>query len=127
MRISDWSSDVCSSDLSPPPPPEIAIPQPRVFPESITATRDGTLIVASAGNGTIWRARPGDKAAPFFIEPDSSGHSSVLGVFARSEERFVGKECVCMFKSRWSSATTQKKDNILIHRNGTNSILLYKH
>ncbi|BAI95053.1 hypothetical protein Sj15T_29530 [Sphingobium sp. TA15] len=89
MRRARWMGLAVAAGLlgaaappPPPPPPEIAIPQPRVFPESITATRDGTLIVGSAGNGTIWRARPGDKAATIFIAPDSSGLVSVLGVFA---------------------------------------------
>ncbi|HWL46231.1 MAG TPA: hypothetical protein VNQ31_00810, partial [Sphingomonadaceae bacterium] len=63
-------------------PADIAIPQAQVFPESITATRDGTLIVGSAGNGTVWRARPGDAAAAVFIDPARSGLVSVLGVYA---------------------------------------------
>src|SRR3546814_13701384 len=86
MRRARWMGLAVAAGLlgaaappSPPPPPEIAIPQPRVFPESITATRDGTLIVGSAGNGTIWRARPGDKAATIFIAPDSSGLVSEIG------------------------------------------------
>src|SRR3546814_5205990 len=75
MRISDWSSDVCSSDLS---------PARRISP--LQVTKSSGLI---SGNGKS-RAPPAASSACCF---DSS---------RRSEERRVGKECVSTCRSRWS-------------------------
>src|SRR3546814_20066918 len=72
MRISDWSSDVCSSDL---PTPGVHVPR---------------------GHGHAGRshARPIRAASP-------PGTAAVRSP-ARSEERRVGKECVSTCRSRWS-------------------------
>src|SRR3546814_15618221 len=71
MRISDWSSDVCSSDLP-----------PRAAAERYCRTRKGA---APAGNpGTPRQSADGSPATSF------GGASPHL----RSEERRVGKECV---------------------------------
>src|SRR3546814_1320594 len=83
MRISDWSSDVCSSDLagflrSPSPTPCRAL-SPRPDPP---LPRRG-----KRGLGT---------PCPFL---DSS------------EERRVGKECVSTCRSRWSPYHYKKKDS----------------
>jgi sugar lactone lactonase YvrE len=62
-------------------PTELQLPGTRVFPESITSTTDGTLIIGSLGHGNILRAAPG-KGAEEWIKPGANGLSSVLGVFA---------------------------------------------
>src|SRR3546814_1346878 len=82
MRISDWSSDVCSSDL---------------FLQTVTSALEGNeadvsqalddLAVVAKGLG----AR--DEAIGSLIE-----NLEVV----RSEERRVGKECVSTCRSRWS-------------------------
>src|SRR3546814_10467519 len=83
MRISDWSSDVCSSDLADPhavnaahrPPdrePEVArleVPLLEVLPGALR------LVLGVAGQ---------------------------MHLAVRSEERRVGKECVSTCRSRWS-------------------------
>src|SRR3546814_3207359 len=82
MRISDWSSDVCSSDLSP-----------------------HSAFRASRRGGPENRAHPlpaihiggGGGASPSARAADRSD-----GRCRRSEERRVGKECVSTCRSRWS-------------------------
>src|SRR3546814_7712604 len=78
MRISDWSSDVCSSDL-PVQPSLMAIMSRRA-----TAETQGEVQGISAmamGLGQLF--------APLLLT-------------GRSEERRVGKECVSTCRSRWS-------------------------
>src|SRR3546814_7130244 len=89
MRISDWSSDVCSSDL-------VAAP---VADELAHQVR---LLVAVLG-----RADPVDGVGPdFFAQLHQVGADLVQGGVPadalRSEERRVGKECVSTCRSRWS-------------------------
>src|SRR3546814_5543894 len=76
MRISDWSSDVCSSDLDLPDPVGI----------------DGVdLDHADAVAHQQQRLRILHRH-----------HDIGLVVIVRSEERRVGKECVSTCRSRWS-------------------------
>src|SRR3546814_13663410 len=78
MRISDWSSDVCSSDLSPPSP-------------STTCARRSTAPCRSPKSAWCIRAA----ASPALTRPiDAVGGGSPGPHHRRSEERRVGKECV---------------------------------
>jgi sugar lactone lactonase YvrE len=61
---------------------EITLPGTRVFPESITSTADGSLIVGSLGHGNILRIAPGQTAATEWIKPGTGGLNQVLGVYA---------------------------------------------
>src|SRR5277367_6739095 len=61
---------------------EITLPGTRVFPESITSTADGTLIVGSLGHGNVMRIAPGSSTAEEWIKPGTGGLNSVFGVFA---------------------------------------------
>ena len=63
-------------------PEEVMIPGQRVFPESMTSTPDGTLIIGSIGAKTIFRAKPGAAAAEAWIQPGTDGLSSIFGVLA---------------------------------------------
>src|SRR3546814_9171879 len=91
MRISDWSSDVCSSDLI-------------TIGETYTATdidKDGDLDGAFAiGSNRVGIATAGAftgnivNAGAIAIEGNDSA--------GRSEERRVGTECVSTCRSRWS-------------------------
>src|SRR3546814_16185919 len=102
MRISDWSSDVCSSDLH--------------------------LVELGPGRGTLMRdvmragrTVPGFcEAAQIVLVEASPGLSSIqaetlkdAGVTARwrSEERRVGKECVRTCRSRGSPYHSKKNTN----------------
>src|SRR3546814_3141991 len=78
MRISDWSSDVCSSDLALPDTVARRCGMPAraaVAAASREADRDTLLVSIQACESPGW---------------------------ARSEERRVGKECVSTCRSRWS-------------------------
>jgi sugar lactone lactonase YvrE len=61
---------------------EIVLPGKGIFPESITSTADGTLIVGSLGHGNVSRIAPGKTAAEEWIKPGTGGLNGVLGVFA---------------------------------------------
>ena len=61
---------------------EITLPGTRVFPESITSTANGTLIVGSLGHGNVSRIAPGKTTAEEWIKPGTGGLNQVLGVFA---------------------------------------------
>src|SRR3546814_7425231 len=88
MRISDWSSDVCSSDLLP-----VAVRHFR--PEPLAARRPAPE-----------RRHVG--LGPGFIDEEQAGriNPALIGLPlhppASSEERSVGKECVSTGRSRWS-------------------------
>src|SRR3546814_13403206 len=97
MRISDWSSDVCSSDL-----------------EHRTATQPGRLLERGfrAPQGSGRRARQTDRrrsALDKVQQPLSPAWPPDLKRGRRSEERRVGKECVSTCRSRWSPDHSKKK------------------
>src|SRR3546814_20089438 len=102
MRMSDWSSDVCSSDLLPPLPP-------RRGTEYAGADRD----VRNLHSGEPYM--PGSKPLfPRVLVPAALRSPALAlalavatltltagnGTASRSEERRVGKECVstCSFR-----------------------------
>src|SRR3546814_2408199 len=79
MRISDWSSDVCSSDLS--------------------------QVVAEANDVAMLPAAIIEVMLPIVVAKDKLVdrlRAIVEGIDQRSEERRVGKECVRTCRSRWS-------------------------
>src|SRR3546814_15208285 len=108
MRISDWSSDVCSSDLL-----------------SLRLTgggfRDGggridlrhfhDLIITVVRRKILHvegvRCLVGKFTDPVVIELDFNPCAN--GRFVSSDERRVGKECVSTFRSRWSPSHEKKK------------------
>src|SRR3546814_7335232 len=75
MRISDWSSDVCSSDLR---------SEPITAEIRGLADKVGHILVLSIGAGP------------------EKGERTCCTPAGRSEERRVGKECVSTCRSRWS-------------------------
>src|SRR3546814_5213929 len=90
MRISDWSSDVCSSDL----PMRMHLPLPV---DAEHFNRWLALFEEAAGETC-----PPAAAAHFMERARRVAESLELGIAGRSEERRVGKECVSMCRSRWS-------------------------
>ncbi|MGO9994863.1 MAG: PQQ-dependent sugar dehydrogenase [Steroidobacteraceae bacterium] len=44
-------------------PAELAIPGDKIYPESLTSTADGTVIIGSIGTRTIFRVKPGSATA----------------------------------------------------------------
>src|SRR3546814_3039340 len=103
MRISDWSSDVCSSDL------RIIAMYARgmsvreiqaflaesygteVSPDFISSVTDEVMAEAMA-----WQSRPLEVMYPVVF------FDALRVKIRRSEERRVGKECVSTCRSRWS-------------------------
>src|SRR3546814_4910336 len=81
MRISDWSSDVCSSDLA-------------VRAELVEAP----FFLARQKKRAALRQAQGERSLVFF----ASSRETIPRARARSEERRVGKECVSTCRSRWS-------------------------
>jgi sugar lactone lactonase YvrE len=62
--------------------PQIIIDDKRSFPESLTSTADGTIILGSLDHGTIYRAPKGSTKATPWIAAGPNGLGRVLGVFA---------------------------------------------
>src|SRR3546814_15678167 len=97
MRISDWSSDVCSSDLLVcEGRHEGAVAADLVAVERIVAEAGGSPVENSIPK--ILRANP-FPAVNSMVGPEGERWVPVHG---RSEERRVGKECVSTCRSRWS-------------------------
>src|SRR3546814_11862058 len=96
MRISDWSSDVCSSDLW----VGHLLPPSYVF-EGMRAIVAGQSMPIAALCGALALARAQIVAASWCF---ARVHRYAVrsGLLARSEERRVGKECVRTCRSRWS-------------------------
>src|SRR3546814_12246709 len=96
MRISDWSSDVCSSDL-----PTAAYMKPEKSGTAPICSRlasgychDPAAVLNSSINvPTRWKIRM---------------TTASFGV-SRLEERRVGKECVSTCRSRWEPDHEKKK------------------
>src|SRR3546814_7074831 len=84
MRISDWSSDVCSSDL-----------------RAVTAIDDDDGWIDPRDG----LQRPTDLIDMLHLVMEDVGMVGAIAAHARqhrSEERRVGKECVSTCSSRWS-------------------------
>jgi streptogramin lyase len=61
---------------------DVVVPGSTDFPESMSASSDGTLYFSSFANGRVWRAKPGEATASEFIKSGSNGLASALGVLA---------------------------------------------
>src|SRR3546814_12435059 len=85
MRISDWSSDVCSSDLF---DSSMAILETGLF------DKHGVETIGVAGH-----PEGSPDIAPAALEAALAWKNAFA---ERSEERRVGKECVSTCRSRWS-------------------------
>jgi sugar lactone lactonase YvrE len=61
---------------------EITFADGRIFPESLTSTKDGAVYVGSLGLDSVYRAAPSSAQAQRWIQPKANGLQMVLGVFA---------------------------------------------
>jgi sugar lactone lactonase YvrE len=62
--------------------PEITFADGRIFPESLTSTRDGAIYFGSVGLDSVYRATPDSSVARTWIQPKTNGLQQVLGVLA---------------------------------------------
>src|SRR3546814_2431494 len=85
MRISDWSSDVCSSDLD---VPNCTIQMSAPLRLYFSRKASVSPIEGASGRDPV-------------VEPATTMPVGVMPT-PRSEERRVGKECVSTCRSRWS-------------------------
>src|SRR3546814_12906333 len=114
MRISDWSSDVCSSDLL----KVDAINKRRGFSARRSALFAAAMPILSTLFGTVAFLASSTVVSVIFLlllgfviaayNGPANGlvitisDKRVHGLSVRSEERRVGKECVSTCRSRWS-------------------------
>src|SRR3546814_4744887 len=108
MRISDWSSDVCSSDLDRKAEflLEVGKDLHRLFQaDAALAGERGAVRLVVGGLVDETDAEP---AAEFLHR--AGDHEGMVAAFhlegtgdQKSEERRVGKECVSTCRSRWST------------------------
>src|SRR3546814_18415955 len=104
MRISDWSSDVCSSDLLRGGYPEGDGDSDFRRADLRTERR----AVLGPGPPRLSRTRPGEGLSGW----RASGSCPPLPSQAwRSEERRVGEECVSKCRSRWSPYHEKKRND----------------
>src|SRR3546814_19425048 len=97
MRISDWSSDVCSSDLF----LDRGLVKPPLFVQSIFGILGG---IGADPENVLHMKRIADKlfGDAFHWSVLAAGRFQLPFVTLRSEERRVGKEWVSTCRSRWS-------------------------
>src|SRR3546814_15315770 len=127
MRISDWSSDVCSSDLSVASSrdprldereelvEDAVLESDRKRQEAVEPSLDGrhlvledAILVDQLETGAMLEfveRGAGELAPRQQVEPAQEGSAGI-----RSEERRVGKECVSTCRSRWSPYHEKKKN-----------------
>src|SRR3546814_13968546 len=99
MRISDWSSDVCSSDLWG------GVPGASTFGNNyLSVDAAGNLVNSNFVNGidTFNPVPGGCTNDNFYIQAATGRCVYDFNATARSEERRVGKEGVSTCRSRWS-------------------------
>src|SRR3546814_11979929 len=102
MRISDWSSDVCSSDLA-----LEGLLDLIGFAAVDEAERDGLAACAVEDDEAdlLGEILPRGVEAEIEFAREGAQHLHVI----RSEERRVGKEGVSTCRSRWSQCPYKKK------------------
>src|SRR3546814_20855664 len=109
MRISDWSSDVCSSDLGGVRPGRLS----TVVAEQDTAEdgNDDIVVAMTMKTGRI--------NADLSVGVDLTQVTPL-----RSEERRVGKECVSTCRYRWSPYHYKKK-SLNYYSNNSHPLAIY--
>src|SRR3546814_14882449 len=98
MRISDWSSDVCSSDL----PARVSMSMPQLPAIRRATPADAETVSALATRTfveTFGHLYPAEDLQAFLA------NAYAVEKQRRSEERRVGKACVSTCRSRWSPYT----------------------
>src|SRR3546814_17226422 len=124
MRISDWSSDVCSSDRY-----DLIVANPPYVPtaewKALAAEyrHEPKLALAAGGDGMDIVARILENAARHlsgdgWLVCEVGGSVAEFEARWRSGERSVGKECVSTCRSRWAPEHSKKTKK---HRRSENT------
>src|SRR3546814_13975023 len=103
MRISDWSSDVCSSDL---------LIEKELAKTPTAAGHEHRALLENLLGIVGLLDRDQAVARRYFLKAQASDPGQPIGFLNRSEERRVGKECVSTCRSRWSPYHTKKTNHI---------------
>src|SRR3546814_14568567 len=105
MRISDWSSDVCSSDLGEDQERTGLVHQAGRLEPSDRSSDAGWEEGAAGAAGGIVPSMPACGNVPArcnrLMKPSRRTLFSLSAAALSSEERRVGKGCVSTFRSRW--------------------------
>src|SRR3546814_15347024 len=106
MRISDWSSDVCSSDLS-----TVATAAGVNSTWKTTATHAHVPAASVNMSNLVASSMPLHVQVTLKIQNKGALDDFLAAAHnpARSEERRVGKECVSQCRSLWSPYHKKKK------------------
>src|SRR3546814_19501743 len=103
MRISDWSSDVCSSDLWCGGAALMELPFYIVQADALgLGLKDAAILLAAQTTGALM------SNLPWGWWGDKWGKASMLRALARSEERRVGNEGVHPCRSGWAQYQSKK-------------------
>src|SRR3546814_14560808 len=106
MRISDWSSDVCSSDLR-------SILSTVPYAMVVIDDHGAILSFSTAAErpfGYVEEEVVGKNVSMLMPSPYREQHDGYLQRYLRrSDERRVGKVCVSKCRSRWSPDHSKKK------------------
>src|SRR3546814_15212315 len=117
MRISDWSSDVCSSDLfGSGANKAIVLNNDRISLQRLKHTADADTagpMPILADLGAAYNRHPGIHHGALIDKRDAVDEHRHQHDLPRSEERRVGQECVSTCSSRWSPYPSKKKPQIV--------------
>src|SRR3546814_15022563 len=101
MRISDWSSDVCSSDLNRAAEPSAGLPEQladgqRRHADRVNRQKEKPAVFIEQFAAIGYQIRESLLQLPDFAFRTAAifGGVKQYAIIARSEERRVGKECV---------------------------------
>src|SRR3546814_18881036 len=106
MRISDWSSDVCSSDL-----------RHRPIELRLSGSRTCTTLAVATGAWLVSKAR---QAGSHDSPQNSSSCLTLPSRSSRSEERRGGKGSDSQWRYRWARCHITKKIKQRRHTESTN-------
>src|SRR3546814_6605829 len=97
VRIGDWSSDVCSSDLA------TLIASREVLGVEVEVSKNEPVPIIAPLAGPGWVAFNGCCVPNIHRNVRVAAGTRIATPETRSEERRVGKECVSTCRTRWAT------------------------
>src|SRR3546814_21075557 len=107
MRISDWSSDVCSSDLLPDGTVRVLVEGKQRATLEGLSQEDGYILADVIAQEEKVASGPEAAALMRSVVEQFDNYAKLNKKLPdeRSEERRVGKECVSPCRDRWAPST----------------------